>query len=233
MALVPATITVNFTSNYTGNHRVCYRLGGVGPYDCTTIVTCLGGGTPCSTTINVIVDDESCNDYVYDGYVQAVCETEDSPLGIVAWTATYTPTNACFSVAFTCNASGGAAFCPAFTLPSDPDCGGGTVDVPAIPNGDTFSFCFPAGTTFTAPTDYTRVPGDTDCCTCNTITISAPTNPATTGTYFYQDCITKQFVSGTLTTGDPNVVVCSIISSEGVEYNKSMSIVIGGTCPVL
>lgn len=232
MALVPATITVNFTSNYTGDHRVCYRLGGVGPYDCTTIVTCLGGGTPCSTTINVTVDDESCDDYVYDGYVQAVCEEEASLIGRVAWTATYTPTNACFSVAFTCVASDGSPSCPPFTLDADPDCGGGTVDVPTIPNGDTFSFCFPAGTTFTAPTDYTRVNGDTDCCTCNTITFSAPTDPATTGIYFYQDCTTKQFVSGTLTTGEPNLVVCAIISSEGVEYNKSMSIAIGAVCPV-
>lgn len=231
MALVPATITVNFTSNYTGDHRVCYRLGGVGPYDCTTIVTCLGGGTPCSTTINVTVDDESCDDYVYDGYVQAVCEEEASLIGRVAWIATYTPTNACFSVAFTCVASDGSPSCPPFTLDADPDCGGGTVDVPTIPNGDTFSFCFPAGTTFAAPTDYTRVNGDTDCCTCNTITISAPTDPATTGIYFYQDCTTKQFVSGNLTTGDPDVVVCAIISSEGVEYNKSMSIAIGAVCP--
>ena len=108
MALVPATITVNFTSNYTGNHRVCYRLGGVGLYNCTTIVACLGGGTPCSTTINVTVDDEACTDYVYDGYVQAVCEAEASTTGRVAWTATYTPTNACFSILFTAGGGGGS-----------------------------------------------------------------------------------------------------------------------------
>lgn len=227
MALVPATITVNFTSNYTGNHRVCYRLGGVGPYDCTTIVACLGGGTPCSTTINVTVDDESCDDYVYDGYVQAVCEEEASLTGRVAWTATYTPTNACFSIEFT---AGGGTSAPAFSLLSDPDCGGGTVSVPSVATGTTFTLCFPAGTSFSAPAEYVIASAATDCCTCQEVTFSCA-GGAAGGDYFYQDCVTKQFTSGSMNGGDPDVVVCAIIDSEGIEYNSGITVAIGATCP--
>ena len=226
MALVPATITVNFTSNYTGNHRVCYRLGGVGPYDCTTIVACLGGGTPCSTTINVTVDDEACTDYVYDGYVQAVCEAEASTTGRVAWTATYTPTNACFSILFT---AGGGGSAPGFDLGADASCGGTRVIVPSVATGTEFTLCFPAGTTFSAPAEYTRVPGATDCCTCEQVTFSCP-GGALGGTYFYQDCTTKEFMSGTMNAADPDVIVCALVDSAGVESGSGITTAIG-VCP--
>ena len=62
MAAIPATITVNFTANYAGPHRVCWRIGASGPYDCTTSVTCTGGGNPCQAVITTTVDNESCDD---------------------------------------------------------------------------------------------------------------------------------------------------------------------------
>lgn len=223
MALIPAEITVNFTSNYTGNHRVCYRLGGVGPYDCTTIVTCLGGGTPCSATISIIVDDAACTDYEYDGYVQAVCELEDSLTGRVAWTATYSPTNACISVLFT---AGGGGVAPAFNLGSDVSCGGTTVVVPAITTGTEFTLCFPAGTTFPAPAEYTMVSGATNCCDCEQVTFSCPGGSAG-GDYFYQDCFTKEFVTGSMNGADPDVVVCALLGSAGVERASGITTAIG------
>jgi hypothetical protein len=31
--------------------------------------------------------------------------------------------------------------------------------------------------------------------------------------------------------GDPDVVVCAIIDSEGIEYNSGITVAIGATCP--
>jgi hypothetical protein len=61
MALVSVTLTVGFISQYAGDHRVCYRLGSTGPYDCSTIVTCTGGGAACSVNITLTVDNETCD----------------------------------------------------------------------------------------------------------------------------------------------------------------------------
>lgn len=229
MALVPATITVLFTSNYTGDHRVCWKECGDIVYDCTTIVTCLGGGTGCSTTISVIVDDEACVDACFDGYVQAVCEAELSVVGRIAWTTSYVPTNACENIEFTC--AGMGASCPAFDILTDFDCGGTTVSIPEMQLGSIFDMCYPPGTVLVAPPSYTLSTGATACCDCYSVEFIAPSAPATTGIYFYQDCTTQTFVQGTLTTGDPAVIVCAIIGSEGFEYNSTITTVIGAVCP--
>jgi len=229
MALVPATITVLFTSNYTGDHRVCWKECSAVVYDCTTIVTCLGGGTGCSTTISVIVDDEACVDACFDGYVQAVCEAESSVVGRIAWTTSYVPTNACENIEFTC--AGMGASCPAFDILTDFDCGGTTVDIPEMQLGSVFGMCYPPGTVLVAPPSYTLSTGATACCDCYSVEFIAPSALATTGIYFYQDCTTQTFVQGTLTTGDLAVVVCAITGSEGFEYNSTITTVIGAVCP--
>jgi hypothetical protein len=95
MAPVPGTITVNFISNYNGGHRVCWRTGGAGAYDCTTIVMCAGGGAPCQAIIPVTVDNETCDQVVFDGYVQAVCQVEGSLTDRIPFTVTFTPDPTC------------------------------------------------------------------------------------------------------------------------------------------
>lgn len=93
--LTPATITVNFTANYAGPHRICWRQCGVGSYVCTNIVECAGGGNACSITISVMVDPESCDPICFEGYIQATCNPESSSEGQVPWTATFTPNPVC------------------------------------------------------------------------------------------------------------------------------------------
>lgn len=102
MALVPATLTINFTSNYAGQHRVCYRLNGIGAYDCTTLVTCTGGGALCSAVINIMVDNETCDPVEYDGYVQASCEDIGSLVGRVPFVITFTPNPSCKGYTISC-----------------------------------------------------------------------------------------------------------------------------------
>lgn len=106
MASLTATITVEFVANFAGNHRVCWRLGSLGAYDCSTEVTCVGGGATCSATISVTVDDETCPDVTFEGYVQATCEDIGSLSGRVPFQVTYSPDQPCTSYLVKCNTAG-------------------------------------------------------------------------------------------------------------------------------
>lgn len=99
-------IVVNFTSNYNGCHRVCYRQGGTGAYTCTSCapctVNCLGNGSPCSTTIPIIVDNTSCDPIDFDGYVQACCEDITSMVGRIPFSTVFNPTASCTAYEVIC-----------------------------------------------------------------------------------------------------------------------------------
>lgn len=103
MALVPATITVNFNANYNGPHRVCYRVVGAPSYICTVPGTPAGapgihpncGTGPCSYTIDILVDNETCDQVDYEGYVQAACEDEASFAGRDPFAISFIPDPAC------------------------------------------------------------------------------------------------------------------------------------------
>jgi hypothetical protein len=103
MAPVPATMTVNFTSNYPGPHRVCWRIGNAGPYDCSTIVNCLGGGNPCSAVIPITVDNSTCVTVDFNGYVQAACQIEASLVDRIPFSVIFTPVPPCRKWDVTCN----------------------------------------------------------------------------------------------------------------------------------
>ena len=100
--LTPATITVNFTANYAGAHRICWRQCNVGSYVCTNIVSCVGGGNVCSATISIMVDPESCTPICFEGYIQATCNPENSSVGQVPWSTTFTPTPTCSMYSIAC-----------------------------------------------------------------------------------------------------------------------------------
>ncbi len=105
MALVAATITVNFTSNYTGQHRVCYRFCGSGGYTCIN-VSCTGGGAACSATIPITVDNETCPVVCFEGYIQATCQDISSLTDRIPFTVSFTPNPACKRYKATCNTAG-------------------------------------------------------------------------------------------------------------------------------
>lgn len=100
MAPIPAFITLNWTSNYAGQHRVCYRIQGSGdPYVCTTALTphpaCPGGGAPCAYQILITVDQETCDTITYEGYVQPICEPEESLLARTTFNVSFIPSPSC------------------------------------------------------------------------------------------------------------------------------------------
>lgn len=99
MAPQPATITVNFTPNYTGNHRICYRIQGSGdPYVCTIV-----NAPATSYGIPVMVDHETCEDVTFEGYIQPLCQEEESEEGRIPFTVTFTPEPSCniYRIAYT------------------------------------------------------------------------------------------------------------------------------------
>jgi len=113
MASVNATITVGWTSNYDGPHRVCYRLQGTVPYNCTGTGThpyCAGGGAACSYDISITVDNETCDNVTYEGYVQPACEDESSLVGRIPFSVTFIPDPACNKYIATCSRVGVASF---------------------------------------------------------------------------------------------------------------------------
>lgn len=97
MASIIATIDIDFQAEFAGDHRVCWRIQGSGdPYDCSTIVTCAGGGTPCATAFTTTVNDTSCDgDVTFEGYIQATCENLASLAGRLTWTVSFTPVPVC------------------------------------------------------------------------------------------------------------------------------------------
>jgi len=114
MALVPATINLNWISNYNGPHRVCFRIVGAPTYTCTVPGTpgpgfhplCGGGGAPCSYAINILVDNETCDQVDYEGYIQAACEDELSVIGRDPFAISFIPDPACNRYNVTCGAVG-------------------------------------------------------------------------------------------------------------------------------
>ena len=112
MAIVTATITVDFTANYAGDHRVCWRVQGSGdPYDCTTIVNCVGGGALCQAIFPADVNTTSCDGTVtFEGYVQATCEDVLSTNGRLAFTVDFIPNPTCLRWELAC------AFAPVASL---------------------------------------------------------------------------------------------------------------------
>ena len=98
MALVNATITVNFNATYECT-RVCWSTNPLGPFnDCLEDTFVVGAST---FEIPIQVDPESCDPVTYYGYIQSCCEELGSLTGRVAWSAVYTPAPPCIAVRVT------------------------------------------------------------------------------------------------------------------------------------
>jgi hypothetical protein len=111
MALQNAEITVQFTAQWTGDHRVCYRVVGDPTYICTIpgspsgdpgIHTYCAAGNTCQYDIPIQVDNETCEQVDYEGYVQAVCEDEASEIGRIPFVISFIPDPACKRYTYTC-----------------------------------------------------------------------------------------------------------------------------------
>jgi hypothetical protein len=238
--LTPATITVNFTANYAGSHRICWRIQGppVVPYVCTNLVDCIGGGNVCSATISLMVDPNSCVPVTYEGYIQATCNPEGSPVDQVLWSYTYTPDPSCKLFALTCTnpLNQPCGILPAASLGLN--CNGTPrPDIGPITNNSTLFICgISVIPNLVGGYTMTEAPG---CCyDCEQYTISVSPNCPTCildgTTIYYLDCATRELIRIDLTGDQPYVLTaCMVTGSINMILSTEAqgSITAGIPCP--
>lgn len=217
----PNKLRVQFTPSYTGNHRVCWRIG-TGAYDCTTIVAGITG-VPVSVDIDVDFDalNELCATSSINGYVQPTCVPETCPYLQVSFSESYDPY--CTYWRLEC---GGDPNCTGFTL-TGTDCGG-TVDpsIPTAPLGTIIDFCFPSSTVLTAPAPWTLTPNIECCYACNSITIEK-TSEAPLG-FVYVDCVTKAITQVSIVDYTPSTI-CIVTGSLHI-FDGAATVTDNGAC---
>lgn len=227
MAPQPATLKITFTSNYyAGAHIICYRIAGSGdPYVCVP-VSC-GSYIPpavaptCFLDIPVTVDNSTCDQVSYEGYVYPTCAITEEEIAAAStnFFITFTPDQPCSPYTITCT----GIVCAAFEINT---CNGtvGT-DGPLVPQGYVVKGCWPADPSSLLPQQWTVV-AETDCCyTCSTIvfTNTDPTNPYEG---FYTDCATTEIVSTGPILPSFSVSLCGVTNSG---YSNEPAITIGDT----
>lgn len=232
MAPVPATLKISFTSNYyPGTHIVCYRIAGSGdPYTCLP-VSC--GSyippalpVPCFLDIPVLLDNSTCNQVSYEGYVYPTCATTQQEIldSQTTFFVTFTPVQPCNLYTMTC--TGGGA-CNSFSIPS---CNG-TLTIPGntVVNGYVVKSCLPTDPTGTLPPDWAVV-AEPDCCyTCSAIEF---TNTDAFNSYAggYVDCSTGNTASTGLIPPLGTITVCGVTNSGFVE-NPAVTFTDTPGCP--
>jgi hypothetical protein len=148
-----------------------------------------------------MVDPESCIPVCFEGYIQATCNPEASPVDRVLWSATFTPIPTCVQYNISCTDLLGCPVIPAATMGLN--CNGtARPDVGPLPNtGAGLNICaqsvipgLPAG--------YVMASTGAACCDCSLYTISITLNPLCVincnldGTIlYYTDCVTKELIA--------------------------------------
>jgi len=106
MAPISGFISLFFTPNYLGDHRLCWRIG-AGAYTCFTFTCPNGIGQQCTVNITPITfENESCDSVDYNGYIQASCEDPLTEDGAVFWSHTFVPQPSCVPYVVTCIGEG-------------------------------------------------------------------------------------------------------------------------------
>lgn len=109
-----STLSITYTPQYLGPHRICYRLQDIPSpdlYCCLVDASPSVVGVPKTFVITISdppcasvpgIDPESCVNQIYEGYVQPECEAELSLVNRIPWTVTFTPDPSCVSRLICC-----------------------------------------------------------------------------------------------------------------------------------
>jgi len=112
-----ANITVTYTPQFAGTHRICFRIvqSPSNPYCCAVDLTASTVGVPKNYIITIgdppcatipDVDPESCDPIEYEGFVQPTCVDEDDLPSRTPWSIIFTPVPTCSEWEITCIVSG-------------------------------------------------------------------------------------------------------------------------------
>lgn len=241
--LTPATLTVNFTASYAGPHRICWRIqGSLGPYVCTNIVNCVGGNNVCQAVVTIMVDPESCAPVTYEGYIQATCNPEGSPVDQVPWVATFTPNPACkmYAISYpgicTSPPQVGPTIAP---VNMGLNCNGTARPAVSVQCGTSVYVCA-IGPIPNLPAEYTMTEQPLCCgdCTQYSVTISPACAPACIldgSSMYYIDCNTRELVRQDFTGNTPILIsnICAVTGSISLQLTieATGSITAVGPCP--
>jgi len=240
--LTPATITVNFTANYAGPHRICWRQCSVGAYVCTNIVECVGGGNACSATISIMVDPESCTPACFEGYIQATCNPEGSSVDRVPWTVTFEPSPACkgyiITTDFLCIIPPQLGPVVA-AVDMGLNCNGTARPDLQIYCGSSVRLCAITPIPNLPVTNYVMTESDFCCydCTQYDVTISPiPPSGILDGSFFYYiDCNTRELIREDVSGSSPVsfLGLCAVTGSISLQLTVEATglVTATGTCP--
>lgn len=212
---ITGNLLIEWTSNYSlGCHRIGYRVQGSGAYTVINNIAspyCNPGiAESCAYSIGPLsFENESCDDVVYEYYVQPCCENPVSEDGRVYGTITFTPSPTCTAIQYTC--SNGGLPCGPFNLGNN--CDGTPKGSVTVPDAEVFITCY---STLDTPPDPTgtgliALPV-TDCCyDCLTYQLSGFATP---GTLTYSDCTNNGNTTiVTLTEGGSSFTICAVVGS--------------------
>jgi len=242
MALVPALINVTWNANYLGHHRVCWSTDGGATYTCTVDPpgvpahpSCTGAGLACGYDIDIMVDNETCDTVVYDGYIQPACEAEGSLVARIPFSVSFIPSPACKMYEVVCaetsvdvitviNGGNGYVGVPAVSI-----LGGGGMGATAIA---TLTADVVTSIAVVSPgSNYTSIP---------TVLVAAPPAGVTATAVAvmdncplitYEDCVDS--AAHSITAGLPfldSVKMCSSDGTPSVPAGYSIAEDVGSTC---
>jgi len=158
---MPAILTVGYTPNYIGNHRICFRTTGL-TYCCYNDDSVSVIGVPKFVSIDLddftlclqdIPIEIGCASSVVEGYVQPICIEQSSDVNRVAFTATF-PSAPCDAYNIECQESG----IDEITI-NNPGYGWPVGVVPTVTVIDSLG----QGTGFTGELTMSCLPGDNFC----------------------------------------------------------------------
>lgn len=208
MALVPATLTITFTSNnLDGCHNIYYRTPDSGPYSVYNI-TCSPAIGTCTANISIMIDSDGCTPVTYYGYIEACCN-EAGELGQVPFPAvTFTPSpSPCTAVNFRCNEPGG---CNNNTTGTDFCFTPGELGAKSF--NTQFTLCYDGGAAnVPAPLllEYTCTDDPLACCnSCVTVNVTSVVG----GAYQYVSC-DGILTNATIGPFDPGDTICALKNS--------------------
>lgn len=138
---ISATITVSFIAQYSGLHRVYYKLSTDPTYTFAGNAGPCGINTNCQMQFFLTVENESCDVLTYDIYVQPECFDEGSLDGRVEEQIQFIPDPACKRYTYTCESVGiGTVNITGGGLYDTP--GLGPISVNAVSGGAVFDVTF-------------------------------------------------------------------------------------------
>lgn len=229
MPAATGTIKIIFWANYPDN-TIGYSIDGVPQPPIS--VNCPNAGNPtsvqCGVDIPVNVVTESCDNIVFEGYIESDCNTQGA-LGQVPWRYEFVGNGGCEPYILTCTDIDGCdGFDPGINCDNADYIPAGLPLIPDLPYNTSVRICYnpsiyiPTEFNRANPTNPTALPRgyeltlDSGCCyECTRLVITLSASDAASGAVqlIYTDCATKTIFVKPLTQINNIIGNCIVTDS--------------------